>query len=78
MIREKQNDGILGEIPLLMVDNDIIFDPYPEKVKKIKIKKSKIRSVEIIDMNKSVKMLGARGKYGFIHIFTKGRRKSLL
>lgn len=76
LIREKQKAGILGESPILFIDNDFVTDAF-KKLREITISKSDIHSVEILDSEKSVKLYGARGKFGFISVSTSGWKKPL-
>jgi len=76
LIRENQKAGILGESPLLFIDNEFITDAF-KKMLDIKIRKIDIHNIEILDCEKSVKQYGARGKYGFIRVSTSGWKKPL-
>ena len=76
LIREKRKGGLLGESPALFIDNDFVADSF-KKTEDVKIKKSDIHSIEILDSEKSVKIYGARGKHGFIRVWTSGWKKPL-
>ena len=69
-IRENQEHGKLGEIPMLIIDGNPQMYHYKEKKEKIKISKSDIKRIEIIEKEKSILLYGSAGKYGVIEIYT--------
>jgi len=76
LIRTNQTNGKLGVAPALYIDNSFTADSF-KKLEEIQIKKSDIRSIDILEIEKSVKLYGARGKDGFIRIMTVGTKKPL-
>ena len=76
LIRERQKNETIGESPALFINDEFVADCF-KKMKEIKIKKSDIHRIEILEKEKSVKLFGARGKNGFIKIWTHGPKEIL-
>jgi len=69
-IRKAQSENKLGETPMLIIDGEPTFYYNKENVKKIQIKKSDIKMIEIVESKDCVKLFGAACKYGLIRIKT--------
>lgn len=76
IIRKNQADGKLGIAPALFIDDNFVADSF-KKLEEIQIKKNDINRIDITEKGKSVKLYGARGKDGFIKIWTRGNKDPL-
>ena len=71
-IKENQESGKLGEIPMVIVDGEPITYHYQEVNKKFKISKTDIKRIEIMESEKSIPLFGSAGKYGVVQVYTYG------
>ncbi|MEZ4795645.1 MAG: hypothetical protein R2785_00625 [Flavobacteriaceae bacterium] len=69
-IKENQESGKLGEIPMLIINGEVYRYHYKEVNTKIEISKHDIKRIEIVEKEKSISLFGSAGKYGTIYIYT--------
>lgn len=69
-IKESQESGKLGEIPMVIIDGKPFIYHYKEINKKIEVSKNDIKRIEIMESEKSIPLFGSAGKYGVVQIYT--------
>ena len=69
-IKENQENGKLGEIPMVIVNGEPFTYHYKETDKKIEISKNDIKRIEIMESEKSIPLFGSAGKYGIVKLST--------
>ncbi|KZS40091.1 hypothetical protein AWE51_25485 [Aquimarina aggregata] len=69
-IKENQESGKLGEVPMLIVDGKPYTYHYKELNEKIKTSKGDIKRIEIMESEKSIPLFGNAGKYGVVKVYT--------
>lgn len=69
-IKENQKSEKLGEIPMLMIDAELVTYHYKKDNKRIDISKAEIKRIEITEKEQSIPKYGSAGKYGVIQIYT--------
>lgn len=69
-IKESQESGKLGKIPMLIVDGKPFTYHYKELNEKIEISKNDIKRIEILESEKSIPLYGNAGKYGVVQVYT--------
>lgn len=69
-IKENQESGKLGEIPMVIIDGKPITYHYKEPNEKIVIVKNDITRIEIIEKEKSIPLYGSAGKFGVVQVYT--------
>jgi len=74
LIKENQENGKLGETPMVIVNGEPFTYHYKETNKKIEISKNDIKRIEIIESEKSIPLFGSAGKYGIVKLYTYGNK----
>ncbi|GGD36529.1 hypothetical protein GCM10011343_27950 [Flavobacterium orientale] len=69
-IKENQERGKLGEIPMVVVDGKPVTYHYKELNEKIGISKNDIKRIEIMESEKSIPLFGNAGKFGVVQVYT--------
>ncbi|WP_445454693.1 hypothetical protein [Flavobacterium sp. 25HG05S-40] len=77
LIRQKQKEKVLGEMPMLIVNGEPTFYHYRKENSIPGTSKKFIKKLEIVAAEKAVKTFGAAAKYGLIRISTYGKQEKL-
>lgn len=77
LIKNKQKEKTLGEMPMLIVNGDPKFHYFGKSNKPANISKKDIKSIKIVEAEKCVNTFGAACKYGLITINTYGKQEIL-
>ncbi len=70
LIKENQESGKLGEIPMVIIDGKPITYHYKEPNEKIVIARNDIMRIEIMEKDKSIPLFGSAGKFGVVQVYT--------
>ncbi len=77
LIRQKQKEKVLGEMPMLIVNGEPTFYYYRKDNSIPGTSKKFIKKIEILSAEKGVQTFGAAAKYGLILINTYGNQQKL-
>ncbi len=69
-VKENQESGKLGEIPMVIVDGKPFTYHYKDPHEKIEISKNDIKRIEIMESEESIPLFGSGGQYGVVYVYT--------